>query len=428
MDDFDVVVVGGGIAGASAARALAQRGTSALVLESTEVHDDRVRGEGMSPWGVTEAERLGVDDVMLSAGGSLATEVAAYDEAWHADSVEPTDLSLLGLRGFLHVGHPEACEALCSAAERAGAVVARGVDVKRVATGATPAVVYTDGEGVEREVRARVVLGADGRASFVRRHLGFELRESEALTFGGGMLVTDHRWPEQRLGLGTDGDFHYIITPRAGAVRLYLFASPAVGRELFRGKAKSEKFLAAYRLRSLPDPAAFSAASPAGPCAGFPMNDSWVDDPTADGVVLVGDAAGWSNPIIGQGLAVAMRDVRQVVDIVASGVASRSDFAPYVTERRERMRRLRATAFVDTCVLSRFDDIGRSTREEWRERIAGDAEAAAHVFGKAIGVDDFPAEAYDVETVRRLVGRDHPYLHALDSHGLDSHGVDAVPS
>ena len=204
-------------------------------------------------------------------------------------------------------------------------------------------------------------------------------------------------------------------------MRLYLFGSPTVGRDLFRGKDKSDAFLAAYHLRSLPDPSALSAGRPAGPCAGFPMNDSWVDDPTAEGVVLVGDAAGWSNPIIGQGLAVAMRDVRQVVDIASSGGdASRSDFAPYVTERRERMRRLRATAFVDTCVLSRFDDIGRSTRAEWRERIAGDATAAAHVFGKAVGVDDFPAEAYDVETVRRLVGSDHPYLHALDSHGIDA--------
>jgi hypothetical protein len=82
------------------------------------------------------------------------------------------------------------------------------------------------------------------------------------------------------------------------------------------------------------------------------------------------------------------------------------------------MRRLRATAYVDTCVLSRFDEIGRAARVEWRERIASDSDAAAHVFGKAVGVDDFAASAYDTATVQRLVGSDHPYHPALESHGL----------
>lgn len=419
MDEYDAIVVGGGIAGASAAYALAQAGTSVLVLERTDAHEDRVRGEGMPPWGVTEAERLGVTEIMISAGGSFATHVAAYDEAWDAATVDPTDLTLFGVRGFLDVGHPDACDALCSAADGAGAVVARCVDITTIEPGSRPEVTYTDGDGVEHHARCRLVIGADGRSSFVRRQLGLELCESEPLTFGGGMLVTDHRWPENVLAIGTEGNFHYIITPRPGAARLYLFSGLNRGREVFRGGDKSDRFLAAYRLNSLPDPSAFSDATPAGPCAGFAMNDSWVDDPTAPGVVLVGDAAGWSNPIIGQGLAVAMRDVRHVVDVfTAEARVDQSDLGGYVSERRERMRRLRATAYVDTCVLSRFDEIGRATRAEWRKRIASDDDAFAHVFGKLVGVDDFAASAYDIATVQRLVGGDHPYHPTLESHGL----------
>lgn len=278
---------------------------------------------------------------------------------------------------------------------------------------------YLGHDGVARDVSCQLVIGADGRSSFVRRHLGFELRETDPLTFGGGLLVTHHQWPNHRLAIGTEGPFHFIITPRQGAARLYLFAVPEIGRQLFSGPDKAETFLAAYQLQSLPEPSAFASARQAGPCAGFAMNDSWVDDPTAPGVVLVGDAAGWSNPIIGPGLAIAMRDVRHVVDIV-SGDSSTDQraFVPYVSERRERMRRLRATAFVDTSVLSRFDDRGRATRLEWRDRVNGDADAAAHVFGKAIGVDDFSADAYNAATVERLVGYDHPYLASLASHAL----------
>ena len=416
MEACDVVIVGGGIAGASAACALARHGLSVRVLERTAVHEDRVRGEGMPPWGVIEAERLGVDDVMLAAGGSFATEVATYDEAWQASSVLPADLMQFGLRGFLHVGHPQASDALTDAATAAGAVVEREVEVTSIRAGSRPEVAFRDRNGDEKQLTSRLVIGADGRTSFVRRHLGFELGESDALTFGGGLLVTNHVWPEQRLALGTEGRFHYIIAPRPGAARLYLFTAPDVGRRLFQGSDKAEAFLAAYRFSSLPDADALAGADPAGPCAGFAMTDTWVDDPTAPGVVLIGDAAGWNNPIIGQGLAIAMRDARQVVDVVTSGS---DDFGPYVTERRERMRRLRATAFVDTCVLSRFDAAGRATRVEWRDRITTDPEAAAYVIGKAVGVDDFPAATYDPATVERLVGREHPYLAALASHELE---------
>ena len=63
----------------------------------------------------------------------------------------------------------------------------------------------------------------------------------------------------------------------------------------------------------------FDGVTPAGPCAFYPMNDSWTDEPYAPGAVLIGDAAGWNDPIIGQGLAVALRDVRVVTDILRAG-------------------------------------------------------------------------------------------------------------
>ena len=103
-------------------------------------------------------------------------------------------------------------------------------------------------------------------------------------------------------------------------------------------------FLAAYR-RFTCIPGAeelFAAARPAGPCAFYPMNDTWTDQPYAPGVVLIGDAAGWNDPIIGQGLSIALRDVRMVSDILGAGPRwSTTVFAPYAAERRERMRRLR---------------------------------------------------------------------------------------
>jgi menaquinone-9 beta-reductase len=49
---FDVVVVGGGIAGSSLGAALARAGLAVLVVEREARFRDRVRGDGMFPWGL----------------------------------------------------------------------------------------------------------------------------------------------------------------------------------------------------------------------------------------------------------------------------------------------------------------------------------------------------------------------------------------
>ena len=58
--NYDVIIVGGGLGGATLAKDLAEHGVYALVLERETVFKDRVRGEQMHPWGVAEAKGLGV--------------------------------------------------------------------------------------------------------------------------------------------------------------------------------------------------------------------------------------------------------------------------------------------------------------------------------------------------------------------------------
>ena len=49
-----------------------------------------------------------------------------------------------------------------------------------------------------------------------------------------------------------------------------------------------------------------------GPLASFDMTETWVEHPYRDGVVLIGDAAGSSDPTWGQGLSITLRDVREL--------------------------------------------------------------------------------------------------------------------
>src|SRR5260370_41360971 len=71
-DVADVVVVGGGIGGASLAFALASEGLGVAVLEASEEYQDRVRGESMHAWGVKGARELGVEGGVVAAGARIA--------------------------------------------------------------------------------------------------------------------------------------------------------------------------------------------------------------------------------------------------------------------------------------------------------------------------------------------------------------------
>ena len=120
----DVVVVGGGIAGSALAKAASERGLRVTVLERQTAYRDKVRGEYMHPWGVAEARRLGVEDVLVGTGGTWITEGIGYDELLPPAAAEQHPLSVTDLRpdvpGAMDLGHPQACEALATAAAAAG--------------------------------------------------------------------------------------------------------------------------------------------------------------------------------------------------------------------------------------------------------------------------------------------------------------------
>lgn len=404
----EVVVVGGGIAGSALAATLAGSGLEVLLLERQTVYRDKVRGEVFMPWGAAEVRRLGLDPTLLAAGGGYATRLVRYEEWLAPDEAEAQaialDQVLAGVPGSLNVGHPEACEALVGAAEAAGARVVRGVGDVTVTPADGPGVVYRDGE-VAHEVRCRLVVGADGRHSTVRRRLGIELHETEPRTIGGGMLVDGvPEWPADLDATGTEGDLYFLAFPRPGGrVRIYLLWS-IDDRGRFSGPHRHREFLDACRFRSLPYGEAVAAGNPAGPCSSYPMTDSWCDRVAADGVVLIGDAAGWSDPIIGQGVSLAMRDARQVSEVVLGGDDwSASAFRTYAGERAERLRRLRVAARIQTALQTTFGAEGTALRRRWHTQAREDFLLLAPLLGLLVGPEQVPAEAFTDANVERAL-------------------------
>jgi 2-polyprenyl-6-methoxyphenol hydroxylase-like FAD-dependent oxidoreductase len=407
-ESADVVVVGGGIAGSALATALARGGLEVLVLERQSAYRDKVRGEVFVPWGTAEVKRLGLEEALLAAGGGYATRLVRYDEWLSPEEAEAQAISLTGVLpaapGSLNVGHPQTCEALAQTAQAAGASVVRGVREVVVSADGSTAVAY-EHDNVDHEVRCRLVVGADGRRSIVRRQLGISLHETEPVTVGGGMLVDElSEWPSELNATSTEGSLYFLAFPRpAGRVRVYLlWAAAQKGR--FTGADRQREFLAACRFRSLPYGEAIAAACPAGPCSTYAMNDSWCDRVADQGVVLVGDAAGWNDPIIGQGTSIAVRDARMVSEVLlGESTWSPSVFREYAEERAERLRRLRISAQLTTGLRCAFGPEGAAFRRRWDERARQDRLLLAPLLAGLIGPERMPRKAFTEVNVERIL-------------------------
>jgi 2-polyprenyl-6-methoxyphenol hydroxylase-like FAD-dependent oxidoreductase len=395
----DVVVVGGGIAGAALGAQLAAAGLGVVILEAQEAYRDKIRGETIQPWGVREVVALGLEETLLSAGGEYTDALVPYDENNEPAEAEaqalPYALLAPDVKGTLNVGHPEACEALAAHAASAGADVRRGVTDVKVVAGPHPSVTWADASG-SHEVSSRIVVGADGRTSGVRRQLGIRLEERPAVTFGAGLLVKGDTDFRGRNTLGTEGEELFLAFPRAGGyTRLYLLVDIARQRQ-FTGPGRLESFLSHFANRSFPASTALAEAEVAGPCGGSPMTDSWTTTaPVVEGAVLIGDAAGWNDPIIGQGLSIALRDARSVAGVlVRSEDWSVAAFCEYVDERTERMRRLAVSARVHTAMRCHFDQEWKHRRRRWSEAIRTNPVVMAQAACCLAGPEAFEAEAF----------------------------------
>jgi 2-polyprenyl-6-methoxyphenol hydroxylase-like FAD-dependent oxidoreductase len=261
-------------------------------------------------------------------------------------------------------------------------------------------------DGHDQRVTCRLVIGADGRTSPVRHQLGIDLQRTESTTLGRGLLVDGVRgWPSDTATLGTEGDVHFFVFPRhGGRSRLYLLYS-ARQPHRFTGDHGVRSFLDAFCLHALPEGGeALARSRPAGPCAAYPMHDTWTDEPYVPGAILIGDAAGYNDPIIGQGLAIALRDARTVAELlIASDDWSPAALRPYAAERAERMRRLRFTAALATHLRTTFSSDGRRRRRRFHDlSLAGD-EITLPMAATVVGPDALPAQAFEPETAAQVL-------------------------
>src|SRR5579872_6831269 len=121
----EVAIVGGGIGGSALAVALARAGISTTILEKSAKHVDHVRGEWVAPWGVAETQRLGLYDLLVSAGGHHLKRHIPYGDDVDIETAQTQTLSFTafesaGLKPPLCMRHPDMCDLLNAEATASG--------------------------------------------------------------------------------------------------------------------------------------------------------------------------------------------------------------------------------------------------------------------------------------------------------------------
>jgi len=310
MSVADVIVVGGGPAGASTAFALARMGARVTVLDRARFPRPKPCAEYLSPQASRVLADMGVLQAVEASGAAQLAGMIV--RAPNGARIHGRFLAEHGFRAFRDRGLalPRAVldELLLGAARGAGARVeegARVVEVTRDASGRVTGVETLGADGAHHARAARIVVGADGLNSVVAQRLGLarrwgwprrlalvaHFREVAGITEFGEMHVARDGY----VGLA---DVGHGLTNVAAVFPL------RAGRDIARDPAR---FFEAWLARQPELGPRFAGARRVEPVRAVGPFASHARRAWAPGALLVGDAADFFDPFTGEGIYSALR-------------------------------------------------------------------------------------------------------------------------
>ena len=347
LGHVDIAIVGGGMVGAALGCACAERGLRIVIIDGQPPQrvwpagQVDLRVSALSRASQRLLERLGAWSRMVELGVSPYREMQVWDAVGRAEiHFDSADL------GEPDLGHiVENRVTRLALWERLEAAAAADPERVQLLSPAAPAALEISGEQAgqaqllladQRRLSAELVVGADGRASFVREALGI------------GLETADYN---QRAIVANVEVAHWH---RETAWQRFLPTGPLAFLPLADGRCSivwSADEARAEQLLALDDAGFIAELEVAfdkrlgpilstGPRAAFPLSRQHAREYVQPHAALIGDAAHGIHPLAGQGVNLGFLDVAALVDAIDHARAKHRAFGSLHSLRRyERARR-----------------------------------------------------------------------------------------
>lgn len=353
-DDFDVVVVGGRVAGASTAMLLARSGARVALVDRGTYGSDTLSTHALMRAGVLQLGRWGLLDAVVGAATPSIQRTR-----FHYAQGETTEVEIRPSAGVPALYAPRRHlldRLLVDAAAAAGADVRHGLTVTSLLQNGSrvAGVRARDHQGREVELKAGTTVGADGIRSTVAAHT--RARVYGRGRAGGAVLYRyyanlDTVGYEWAYGNSTAAG---LIPTNDGLTCVFVGTTPRRMRTLRQAGAE-EAFRTLLEQACVELPERMAAAVPVGRLHGWAGLPGHLRQCWGPGWALVGDAGYFKDPITSHGITDALRDAELLADALVDSMPGLLPAAESLARYQDTRDRLSGRLFAATEAVAAYD-------------------------------------------------------------------------